>query len=58
MKNNFSTLMRLEKGDVSLEDRTRDLVLHQASLLGFVLPAFSQRPGIAAAWYDHPKSGP
>ena len=27
--NNNSTLTRLEKGDVSLEDRTRDLALHK-----------------------------
>ena len=56
--NNNSTLTRLEKGDVSLEDRTRDLALHkqeicsstwQTALLGFVLPAF-RRPGTVAEW--------
>ena len=56
--NNNSTLTRLEKGDVSLEDRTRDLALHkqeicsstwQTALLGFVLPAL-RRPGTVAEW--------
>ena len=49
---NESTLMQLKKGDVSLNDRSRDLALHkweiwsstwQMTLLGFVLPAF-RRP--------------
>ena len=49
----ISTLMRLEKGNISLdEDRTHDLALHffwQETLLGFVFPAF-WHPGTVAEW--------
>ena len=47
------------EGDGSLQDRIRDLatLVDQATLLGFVF-WLSQRPGVVAAWYDHPKSRP